>query len=217
MWGDDLGSMNRSIEKLIQELIDPNWNTINLSRLDGENNSQAIQALDESRTPPFGIGDRVILLNKSPFCNGCSKELSDQFESIINLIPKETHLILKNEIKPDGRLKTTKLIKSLVKKNQAIEKSYLLPAIWDDLGKKKLIERTAQDLNIKISEEASYSLLDALGNDSQRIYIELQKLILLEEAKAKKSGLEHIVISEKTVNELIQGISTNSIQICNFL
>ena len=111
IWGDDLGAIDRSIEKLIEELIDPNWSSINLSRLDGENTSQAIQSLEEVRTPPFGTGDRVILLNKSPFCNGCSNELANQFESIINLIPEQTHLILKNTNKPDGRLKTTRLIK----------------------------------------------------------------------------------------------------------
>ncbi len=217
IWGNDLNAIDRSIEKLIGDLIDPNWSSINLSRLDGQITSQAIKALEEVRTPPFGNGDRVILLNKSPFCNGCTKELADQFESIINLIPNQTHLILKNENKPDGRLKTTKLIKSLIEKNQAIERSYLLPAIWDGLGQKKLIERTADDLNIRISEKATYALIDALGNDSQRIYLELQKLLLLEAAKAKKSELETIIISEKTVRELIQDISTNSIQIGNLL
>ncbi len=217
IWGDNLGAIDRSIEKLIEELVDPNWITINLSRLDGQSNVQAIQSLEEVRTPPFGQGHRVIILNRSPFFNGCSKELSDHFESIVNFIPKQTHLILINQMKPDGRLKTTKLIKELITQKIAIEKSYLLPAIWDGAGQKKLVEQTANDLNITLSETATYALIDALGNDSQRIYVELRKLMLLEEAKAKGSDLKKIVITEKTVTELIQGISTNCLQICNFI
>ena len=111
IWGDDLGAIDRSIEKLIEDLIDPNWSSINLSRLDGENTTQAIQSLEEVRTPPFGTGDRVILLNKSPFCNGCTPELTTKLELMINQMPQDAHLILSNEYKPDKRLKSTKIIK----------------------------------------------------------------------------------------------------------
>ena len=83
IWGDDFASIDRSIDNVIQNKIDPTWKSINLSRLDGQNTGQAHQALNEIRTPPFGSGARVILVKRSPFCNGCSSELAKYFESIV--------------------------------------------------------------------------------------------------------------------------------------
>ena len=217
IWGDDLGSIDRSIEKLIQKAIDPSWSSINLSRMDGQNPTQAHQALEEMRTPPFGNGDRVILVRKSPFCNGCPSELSKHFENVVDLIPEKTHLILQNQSKPDSRLRTTKKIINLIKDKKAYEKSFLLPAIWDQAGQKKLIERIADEMNIELQNEAILALIEALGNDSQRLEVELKKLILLEETKVRTSGVQKIVISQATVNELIQEISSNSLQICDYL
>ncbi len=217
LWGDDAGAIDRSLNDFINQAVDPNWTTINLSRLDGQNPSNASQSLEEARTPPFGAGHRVIILNKSPFCNGCSAELSRQFESVADLIPSNSHLMLINQNKPDGRLKTTKLIHGLITGKKAFERKFLLPAIWDEIGQKKLVERTANEMNIEIEEQAIYSLVEALGNDSQRLFLELQKLILLEETKRKSKDTQRIRIKQETVKELCQGIATNSLEICSYL
>ena len=217
LWGDDAGAIDRSLNDFINQVIDPNWTTINLSRLDGQNPSNASQSLEEARTPPFGAGHRVIILNKSPFCNGCSAELSRKFESVADLIPSNSHLMLINQSKPDGRLKTTKLIHGLITGKKAFERKFLLPAIWDEIGQKKLVERTANEMNIEIEEQAIYSLVEALGNDSQRLVLELQKLILLEETKKKAKDTQRIIIKQETVKELCQGIATNSLEICSYL
>ena len=68
---------------------------------------------------------------------------------------------------------------------------------------------------VEITEDAIYSLIDAIGNDSQRLELELKKLVLLEEAKNKKGKLKKIEISQETVNELIQDIASNSLKICD--
>ncbi|AAQ00851.1 MULTISPECIES: DNA polymerase III subunit delta [Prochlorococcus] len=217
IWGDDFGAIDRSIEKFIKKAIDPNWISINLSRLDGQNASEAHKCLEEVRTPPFGNGHRIVIVKKSPFCNGCSNELSNHFESIINLIPEQTHLILVNQNKPDGRLKTTKLLNNLIKSKKAFEQRFILPPAWDGLGQKKLVERTAEEMNIELTEDAILTLVEALGSDSQRIAIELEKLVLLEEAKTNQKEGEKIIISQESVNDLIHSISSNSLQICEFL
>jgi len=207
-WGDDIGAIDRSLNAFINQAIDPNWISINLSRLDGQNHAQALQSLEEVRTPPFGSGHRVIILNKSPFFNGCSSELSSQFESVLDLIPQTSHLLLISQNKPDGRLKTTKLINELIKNKKAFEKKFLLPAIWDEIGQKQLIQRTANEMNIEIEEKAIYSLVEAIGSDSKRLVRELEKLFLLEEAKSKKQNVKKLIISQETVNELCQGITS---------
>ncbi|KGG14577.1 MULTISPECIES: DNA polymerase III subunit delta [unclassified Prochlorococcus] len=217
IWGDDCGGINRSINKFIEQAIEPQWTSINLSRLDGQNPAHAHQSLEEARTPPFGTGKRIVLVNRSPFCNGCSTELATHFESVINLVPKNTYLILINQNKPDGRLKTTKLLNKLIKSNQAFEKSFVLPAIWDGVGQKQLVERTAKEMNIELKEEAIFSLVEALGNDSQRLILELEKLVLLQEAKTMKTTMQKVVITKETVDELIHTISANSLQICDYL
>ena len=216
-WGDDIGAIDRSLNAFINQAIDPNWISINLSRLDGQNHAQALQSLEEVRTPPFGSGHRVIILNKSPFFNGCSSELSSQFESVLDLIPQTSHLVLISQNKPDGRLKTTKLINELIKNKKAFEKKFLLPAIWDEIGQKQLIQRTANEMNIEIEEKAIYSLVEAIGSDSQRLVQELEKLFLLEEAKSKKQNVKKLIISQETVNELCQEITSNSLEICSYL
>ena len=45
LWGDDIGAIDRSLNAFINQSIDPNWISINLSRLDGQNHTQALQSL----------------------------------------------------------------------------------------------------------------------------------------------------------------------------
>jgi DNA polymerase-3 subunit delta len=112
LWGDDSAARDRAVTALIEEAIDPTWSSINLSRLDGSEAGQAQQALEEARTPPFGAGMRVVLLQRSPFCNACPSELADRFEAALELIPDSTQLVLTNPAKPDGRLRTTKALQN---------------------------------------------------------------------------------------------------------
>ena len=101
LWGDDFAASDKAIKSLIGDIIDPSWSSLNLSRLDGSEPSQVKKALEESQTPPFGSGGRIVLLRRSPICNNCPKELHSLFENIINLIPDKTYLILCNSNKPD--------------------------------------------------------------------------------------------------------------------
>ncbi len=128
-WGDNASAIDRAIESLSLQILDPNWSTINLSRFDGSDQTEVIRALEEARTPPFGNGGRVILLKRSPIFNGCSNQIANQFEELINLIPKQVNLILQNENKPDKRLKTTKKFQELIDLKLAFEKSFKRPAI----------------------------------------------------------------------------------------
>tara|TARA_Y100001968_G_scaffold227706_1_gene210482 strand:- start:12298 stop:13299 length:1002 start_codon:yes stop_codon:yes gene_type:complete len=212
IWGDDSGSRNLAIERLIEKIVDPTWSTINISRLDGSDSLQITQALEEVRTPPFGVGSRVVLVNKSPFCNGCSSDLGNKFEDVLDVIPQETHLILNNSNKPDGRLKTTKLLQKLISSNKANEQSFQLPAIWDRDGQKKLVISVAKELGLSLQEEAVFALVEAIGTDSSRLRSELEKLALLQAAKANDIYPETLIRLD-TVNALIGGITTNSLQI----
>ena len=204
-WGDDEAARQRAVDSLIDQACDPTWQSINLTRLDGNDTSQAAQALAEARTPPFGSGDRVVLLQRSPFCNQCPAELADAFEACLELIPDQCHLLLVNPGKPDGRLRTTKVLQKLVKAGQATERSFALPAVWDGAGQVELVARTARELGLRLEPAAAEALAEAIGSDSARLASELEKLALFVG--------EGAAITPAAVAALIGSQATTSLQV----
>ena len=216
IWGDDTAAVERSIEGLINELVDPCWSSINLSRLDGSHPDQANQALEEARTPPFGSGSRLVLLKRSPFCNACPSELADRFAASIELIPENSCLVLHNSNKPDARLRTTKLLQKLIKQGLAYENKHMLPAVWDGAGQRQLVEHTAAALGIELEDEATNALVDAIGNDSARLSSELHKLAIHAGVNTSSHGSgKHTQpkVTAESVAKLVEGMATNALQV----
>ncbi len=219
IWGDDYEASNREIEEIIQTVIDPAWQSFNYSQIDGNDPKQNLRALEEVQSAPLGSGGRVVLVRRSPFCNGCSIELANKLEQVIKLIPDNTHLILNNSHKPDKRLKTTKLIQKNIQLNiNSNEKSFILPLPWDINGQRKLVKEIVHRLNLKMNYETIDLIVEGIGNDSSLISTELQKLKLLSEAVNQKSNInEPQEITKELVKTLIQNNSTNALEIANYL
>lgn len=205
LWGDDEAARTRAVEHLIREHTDPAWQSINLARLDGNDTSQATQALEEARTPPFGGGDRVVVLQRSPFCNQCPAELAEQLEASLALIPSSCHLLLVSHGKPDARLRTTKALQKLVKAGKAKEQSFQLPAVWDGAGQVELVQRTARELGLSLEPAAAEALSEAIGSDSARLASELEKLSLY--------GAPGVPINAEAVQALVGGQSTSALAV----
>ena len=215
MWGDDSGSRDRAIESLVNKIVDPTWISMNLSRIDGRDSGEINKVFDDIRTLPFGAGSRAVIVQSNPFCNNCSIALGNKFIDVIELIPEQNHLILSQSIKPDGRLKTTKFLKKLIETRKIEEKIFVLPAIWDQAGQRRLVLQAVNELNLSIEEDAIFALIDKIGNDSSRIFSELEKISLLQESKNRENHIskEKLIIKANTVNELIAEISTNTFEI----
>ena len=205
-WGDDEAARNRAVDALIQQVCDPSWQTINLTRLDGNDQGQAAQALAEARTPPLGAGDRVVLLQRSPFCNQCPADLASQLEAALGQIPDHCHLVLVNGAKPDARLRTTKALKGV-----AEERSFNLPAVWDGAGQVELVSRTAREMGLAVEPAAAEALAEAIGSDSARLASELEKLSLY--AGTGKAGGPGAPITAAAVAALISSHATSSLQV----
>jgi DNA polymerase-3 subunit delta len=201
-WGDDEAARSRAVEGLVEQLVDPAWATINLSRLDGNDTGQALQSLEEARTPPFGTGARLVVLQRSPFCSQGPAELAERLEASLPLIPDSCHLVLVSTGKPDARLRTTKALKKL-----AEEKSFALPAIWDGEGQLELVHRTAQALGLRLDNAAAEALAEAIGSDSARLASELEKLALYAASSAPAP------ITAAAVEALVGGRSTSSLAV----
>ncbi|MEB3276706.1 MAG: DNA polymerase III subunit delta [Cyanobacteriota bacterium] len=217
-WGDDEAARNRAVEALIDKQVDPAWSAINLSRLDGNDPAQAAQALEEARTPPFGGGARVVVLQRSPFCNQCPAELAAAFEANLELIPGDCHLLLVNAAKPDARLRTTKALQQLIKAGRANEQSFALPAIWDGAGQVELVVRTARAMGLQLEPAAAETLAEAIGSDSARLASELDKLSLFAANPKAWSGTAAppaapAAISRAAVEALVGGRSTSALAV----
>jgi len=210
LWGDDEAARQRALDALVDKLVDPAWSAINLSRLDGNDLAQAAQALSEARTPPFGAGARLVLLQRSPFCQQCPAELGQQLEASLTLIPPDCHLVLVQSAKPDGRLRTTKALQALVKSGQASERSFQLPAVWDGAGQLELVQRTASEMGLKLAPAAAEALAEAIGSDSARLASELEKLSLHADRGSAGAGRP---ITAEAVRALVGGVSTSSLAV----
>ena len=219
IWGDDYEACNREIEEIIQTVIDPSWKSFNYSQIDGNDQKQNFRALEEVQSAPLGSGGRVVLVRRSPFCNGCSIELANKLQQTIKLIPNNTYLILNNSNKPDKRLKTTKLIEKSIQSNSfSKEKSFLLPLPWDINGQRNLVKNILYKLNLKMNHEAIDLIVECIGNDSSLINTELQKLSLFSEAiNTNLTTDKPREISKELVKKLIQNNSTKALEIANSL
>jgi DNA polymerase-3 subunit delta len=219
IWGDDYEACNREIEEIIQTVIDPSWKSFNYSQIDGNDQKQNFRALEEVQSAPLGSGGRVVLVRRSPFCNGCSIELANKLQQTIKLIPNNTYLVLNNSNKPDKRLKTTKLIEKSIQSNSfSKEKSFLLPLPWDINGQRNLVKNILYKLNLKMNHEAIDLIVECIGNDSSLINTELQKLSLFSEAiNTNLTTDKPREISKELVKKLIQNNSTNALEIANLL
>jgi DNA polymerase-3 subunit delta len=212
LWGDDEAARSRAVEALVAERTDPAWQSINLARLDGNEATQASQALEEARTPPFGGGDRVVVLQRSPFCNQCPAELAEQLEAALPLIPANCHLVLVNSGKPDARLRTTKALQKLVKAGEARDQSFQLPAVWDGAGQVELVQRTARELGLQLEPLAAEALSEAIGSDSARLASELEKLALYVGAEPGRKTPQP-PITAAAVEALVGSHATNALQV----
>ena len=90
IWGDDYEACNREIEEIIQTVINPSLKSFNYSQIDGNDPKQNLRALEEVQSAPFGSGGRIVIVRRSPFCNGCSIELANKLEQAMKLMPNDT-------------------------------------------------------------------------------------------------------------------------------
>ncbi len=200
-WGDDEAARSRALTTRIDALVDPAWASINLSRLDGGDPAQAVRALEEARTAPFGAGARVVVLQRSPFCQACPAELVAQLEASLELIPPDGHLFLVSDGKPDARLRSTKRLRAV-----AEEQGFPLPAIWDGAGQLERVQSAARERGLTLAPAAAEALAEAIGSDGMRLASELEKLAL-------HAGPGGGPITAEAVAALIGGQVTSSLAV----
>ena len=215
IWGNDLNACNKFIQKLIDKKVSKAWGEINVSFLNGDDDNQINKAFDQILTPPLGDGSRVVVLKNNPIFTNKKEDLIIKFEKIHQNIPSNTYFILQNVKKPDSRLKSTKFIQTLIKKDLAIETSFSLPEIWDYEGQKRYLEVAANSLNIILDKGAAELIIDSVGNDSFHLINELAKAKIYLSALNTENS--QIILRSNDVKKIFNDHQSNIFKIIDYL
>ena len=216
IWGNDLNASNKFIKKIIDEKVSKTWGEINISYLNGDDDNQIKQAFDEILTPPLGDGSRVIVLKNNPIFTNKNEEIRVKFEKIYQNIPSNTYFLLQNTKKPDSRLKSTKFIQNLIKKDLAIEISFSLPDIWDFEGQKRYIEATANSMNIHLGKGTADLIINSVGNDIFNLMSELAKAKIYLSASNNGENKE-LILNSDDVKKIFNDHQSNIFKIIDHL
>ena len=216
IWGNDLNASNKFIKKIIDEKVSKTWGEINISYLNGDDDNQIKQAFDEILTPPLGDGSRVIVLKNNPIFTNKNEEIRVKFEKIYQNIPSNTYFLLQNTKKPDSRLKSTKFIQNLIKKDLASETSFSLPDIWDFEGQKRYIEATANSMNINLGKGTVDLIINSVGNDNFNLMSELAKAKIYLSASNNDENKE-LILNSDDVKKIFNDHQSNIFKIIDHL
>ena len=216
IWGNDLNASNKFIKKIIDEKVSKTWGEINISYLNGDDDNQIKQAFDEILTPPLGDGSRVVVLKNNPLFTNKNEEIRLKFEKIYQNIPSNTYFLLQNTKKPDSRLKSTKFIQTLIKKDLAIETSFSLPDVWDFEGQKRYLEFTANSMNIHLGKGTADLIINSVGNDSFNLVSELSKAKIYLSAINNNENKE-LILESDDVKKIFNDQQSNIFKIIDHL
>jgi len=200
-WGDNDFALTQAVNELRQSVLDPNWLSFNYDRIPPDQSDAVIQGLNQAMTPPFGMGGRLVWLVDTTVCQTCSENLLAELQRTLPAIPPESILLLTSHNRPDGRLKSTKLLQ----KHAKIKEFPLIPP-WKTEELVQQVKSYAQTTGVKLTPLAAELLADAVGNNTRQLANELDKLRLY-------AGDETTSLDERAVATLVTTTTHNSLQL----
>jgi DNA polymerase-3 subunit delta len=117
------------------------------------------------------------------------------------LIPEESVLLLTTSQRPDGRLKSTKLLQ----KHAHIREFPLIPP-WKTEQLVQLVQSSSEKVGVKLTQRSAELLAHSVGNDTRQLFNELEKLRIYAGDSAKP-------LDESTVASLVTSNTQNSLQL----
>lgn len=201
-WGEDNFAIAKAVKKLQSQVLDNNWLDFNYHQYQGDNQEIIIEGLNEVMTPPFGMGGRLVWLNETTICQQCSADLLTELNSTLPVIPDNSHLLFTTNKKPDGRLKSSRLLKKY-----AEVKEFKLIPFWDEEAIKNNIRVLAAEIGVKLTSSAVETLKDFVGNDTRQLWNELEKLRIYQD------GAKSPTIDAEAINSLVICNTQNSLKL----
>jgi DNA polymerase-3 subunit delta len=200
-WGEDDFALGRAVVELRDRTIDEAWGSFNADKLPPEQSDAVTQALNLAMTAPFGSGGRFVWLVETTLAQRCADEVLGELERTLPNIPETTVLLLTSTNKPDGRIKSTKLLQKYA---EIREFSPISP--WKTDLLEKQVRQAAQTVGVKLTNGAVELLAESVGNNSRQLYGELEKLLLF-------SGSGKGVVNEGAIANLVTVHTQNSLQL----
>ncbi|MFM7885946.1 MAG: DNA polymerase III subunit delta [Pseudanabaena sp.] len=202
-WGDDDYQISQAVKKLIDTHVDPMWRDFNYVKIHATSDLEVMDGLNQAVTVPFGMGNRLTWLVDTVIAQRCSESLLAELERTFNHLPIESYILFTTSNKPDGRAKSTKLLQKYAK---ILEFSLIPP--WKTDAIAQLVKQAATEIDLKLSSDAIDLLVDAIGNDTRRLTMELQKLQLSHYDQSKP-------LTAKEITPLVQASAHNSLQLAS--
>jgi DNA polymerase-3 subunit delta len=200
-WGEDEFALSQAVTKLKERVLDLNWLQFNYDKFIGDRPETIIEGLDRAMTPVFGTGDRLVWLADTNICQQCSEDLLLELQRTLPVIAETSHLLFTTTKKPDGRLKSTKLIKEYAR-----EQEFSLIAPWKTEALEHQVEQTAREIGVKLTPQAVALLAESVGNNTRQLANELEKLSLYCEDR-------HQPLEANVVATLVVCNTHNSLQL----
>lgn len=200
-WGDDDFAIAQAVVRLRSRVLDPQWASFNFDKFLPDQADALVQALNQAMTPPFGSGNRLIWLVDTTLAQQCSEKLLSELERTLPIIPEASTLLLTSRTKPDGRLKSTKLLQKC-----AEIKEFPLISPWKTDQLVQQVRQVAQIVGVKLTSGAVGLLAQSVGNDTRQLYNELEKLRLY-------SGETQAALDEGAIATLVLVSTQNSLQL----
>jgi DNA polymerase III subunit delta len=200
-WGEDDFALGQAVKALRDRTLDPDWASFNYDKLTADQENAIVQGLNQAMTPVFGAGSRLVWLAETTLAQRCPEDLLAELERTLPLILDTTVLLLTSSSKPDGRLKSTKLLQKLA---EVREFSPISPWKTDLLVQN--VRQVAQSAGVKLTHGAVDLLAEAVGNHSRLLYSEMEKLRLY-------MGTDEAPLNEAAVANLVTAHTQNSLQL----
>lgn len=200
-WGEDSFAIAQAVKALKQKTLDPTWESFNFDKFSPEQSDAVVQALNQAMTPPFGSGNRLVWLAETTLAQRCPEEVLAELDRTLPALPETTTLLLTSSSKPDGRLKSTKLLQT----HAAIQEFSLIPP-WKTELIRNQVQRVAQEVDLKLTSKAIDYITEAVGNDTRQLYSELEKLKVFA-GESKKP------LDETTIAPLITASTQSALQL----
>jgi DNA polymerase-3 subunit delta len=200
-WGEDEFAMTQEINKLRDHVVDPTWAQFNDSKVSGDRDDAVLEALNQALTPPFGMGQRFVWLADTTLCQQSSADLLAELQRALPKIPETSTLLLTTAKKPDGRSKITKFLQ----KHATVREFGLIPP-WKTEELAKRVQQVAHSVGVKLTAGATAILAESIGNDTRRLWNELEKLKLYGENS-------NTALNETIISRLVVANTQNSLQL----
>ncbi len=204
-WGDDDHALALAVARLRDRAVASAWRDFNDRTYPGDRPETIAEALNEALTPPFGSGQRFVLVKDAVICQQCPPDLLERLERALPAIPAATVLVFVCSRKPDGRLKSTKLLKSL-----AEFREFAAIPPWKTEALLERVRELAPAYEVCLTPAALELLSAAVGSDTRQLHTELAKLALYGQAIDKP-------IDPEAVDGLVRSTTQTSLKLAEAL